>query len=136
MTIWKRRAKSCAKHSRVLRRRKVNDTMTTHEVFQSREGCPQRAERRSYVNRWSASWSRRGEDTAPCLHRHHYMALTLSSALLAITLLPIRAADVQGITESFHEVTLSSAVAGLINTEKSQEGDFVKEGDAVVELDK
>jgi RND family efflux transporter MFP subunit len=53
--------------------------------------------------------------------------------------LPLTAAEspsAPGITESFHEVTLSSAVAGLINTEKFQEGDFVKEGDAVVELDK
>jgi RND family efflux transporter MFP subunit len=45
-------------------------------------------------------------------------------------------AVVSGITESFREVTLSSSVAGLVTAANFKEGDWVKAGDAVVELDR
>jgi RND family efflux transporter MFP subunit len=51
-----------------------------------------------------------------------------------------RAADsaivVAGITESLLEVSLSSSVAGIITREPFREGDFVKSGAALVELDR
>ncbi len=41
-----------------------------------------------------------------------------------------------GITEPFLHVTLSTAVPGIITVQKFREGDFVKEGDVLLELDK
>jgi len=46
---------------------------------------------------------------------------------------PIMAA---GITEPVCDVTLSSSVAGIVSAWKFKEGDFVKEGQAIIELDK
>lgn len=43
---------------------------------------------------------------------------------------------VEGITEPFLDVTLSASVAGIITAEKFKEGDFVKEGDVILDLDK
>jgi len=50
-----------------------------------------------------------------------------------------RAADaksVSGITEPFMDVTLGASVAGIIHTEFFKEGDTVKKGDVILELDK
>ncbi len=41
-----------------------------------------------------------------------------------------------GITEAFRDVTLSTSVPGIITVQKFREGDFVKEGDIILELDK
>jgi RND family efflux transporter MFP subunit len=41
-----------------------------------------------------------------------------------------------GITEPVLDVTLSAPVAGIVITRKFAEGDFVKEGDVILELDK
>jgi len=41
-----------------------------------------------------------------------------------------------GITEPFLDVTLSTAVPGIVTTRKFREGDFVKDGDVILELDK
>jgi RND family efflux transporter MFP subunit len=41
-----------------------------------------------------------------------------------------------GITEPICDVTLSSSVAGIVSAWKFKEGDFVKEGQAIIELDK
>src|SRR5437660_4008088 len=41
-----------------------------------------------------------------------------------------------GITEPFLDVTMSASVAGIITAQKFREGDFVKEGDVILELDK
>lgn len=41
-----------------------------------------------------------------------------------------------GITEPFLDVTLSAPVSGIITAQKFREGDFVKEGDVLLELDK
>jgi len=60
-------------------------------------------------------------------------------ALLALQPLRGRASDspyVEGITEPFLDVTLSASVAGIITSEKFREGDAVKEGDVILELDK
>lgn len=42
----------------------------------------------------------------------------------------------EGITEPFMDVTLSASVAGIVWKEHFQEGDAVKKGDVIVELDK
>jgi RND family efflux transporter MFP subunit len=61
---------------------------------------------------------------------------------LAATLLfaaPSRAADpltINGITEPFLDVTLSVSVAGIISAENFKEGEPVKKGDVILELDK
>lgn len=41
-----------------------------------------------------------------------------------------------GITESFLDVTLSAPVSGIISRQRFQEGDKVKQGDVIIELDK
>jgi len=41
-----------------------------------------------------------------------------------------------GITEPFLDVRLSASVPGIITARKFKEGDFVKEGDVIIELDK
>jgi RND family efflux transporter MFP subunit len=43
---------------------------------------------------------------------------------------------VEGLTEPFLDVTLSASVPGIITVQKFQEGDAVKMGDAIIELDK
>lgn len=68
-------------------------------------------------------------------------AWALAGVLLAFGLAPrVMAADpvilLPGITESFLEVSLSSSVAGIIARQPFKEGDVVKAGDAVVELDR
>jgi RND family efflux transporter MFP subunit len=45
-------------------------------------------------------------------------------------------ATAAGITEPFLDVTLASPVAGILSVQKFREGDFVKEGDVLFELDK
>jgi membrane fusion protein (multidrug efflux system) len=44
--------------------------------------------------------------------------------------------SVSGITEPFMDVTLGASVAGIIHTESFKEGDAVKKGDVIIELDK
>ncbi|MGN6553941.1 MAG: efflux RND transporter periplasmic adaptor subunit [Verrucomicrobiota bacterium] len=44
--------------------------------------------------------------------------------------------SVSGITEPFMDVTLGASVAGIIRVEHFQEGDAVKKGDVLLELDK
>ncbi|MDB6041262.1 MAG: Membrane-fusion protein-like protein [Verrucomicrobiales bacterium] len=43
---------------------------------------------------------------------------------------------VSGITESINDVTLSSPAAGILSQRKFEEGQWVKAGDSIVELDK
>lgn len=45
-------------------------------------------------------------------------------------------ADIPGITEPFLDVTLSASVPGIIAERKFKEGEVVKEGDPIIELDK
>src|SRR5438105_9297340 len=61
-----------------------------------------------------------------------FLVLTLATLLLARA----HAADVSGITEPFLDVRLSASVPGIITARNFKEGDFVKEGDAIIELDK
>jgi RND family efflux transporter MFP subunit len=46
------------------------------------------------------------------------------------------AQDVNGLTEPFLDVTLSSPVSGIIRVEQYKEGDAVNKGDLILELDK
>jgi len=69
----------------------------------------------------------------------HFASRLLSIALLLGCLGSLNASDtpyVEGITEPFLDVTLSASVAGIITAEKFKEGDFVKEGDVILDLDK
>jgi RND family efflux transporter MFP subunit len=43
--------------------------------------------------------------------------------------------SINGITEPFLDVTLSASVAGIISAENFKEGDVVKKGDVILELD-
>lgn len=58
------------------------------------------------------------------------------SGLLACAAHAADAPSAAGITEPVLDVTLSAPVAGIVTTRKFAEGDFVKEGDVIVELDK
>ena len=51
-------------------------------------------------------------------------------------LLRLAAAEVAGITEPFLDVTVSSSVSGIIGKRHFQEGDFIQQGDTILELDK
>ena len=61
--------------------------------------------------------------------------LTLLATLMLATG-SLFAADIVGVVEPFLDVSLSAPVPGIITARKFKEGDFVKEGDAVIELDK
>src|SRR5438876_11316600 len=61
-------------------------------------------------------------------------------ALLLLSLcgppFPLNASDLsyaEGITEPFLDVTMSASVAGIITAQKFKEGDFVQEGDVILE---
>jgi RND family efflux transporter MFP subunit len=63
----------------------------------------------------------------------------LAAALFCLSLLTSRAAEsivISGITEPFMDVSLGASVAGIIRTEFFKEGDTVKKGDVILELDK
>lgn len=60
----------------------------------------------------------------------------LAAALLAGRTLFAAETSVSGITEPFMDVTLSSSVPGIIALEKFKEGDVVKAGDVILELDR
>jgi RND family efflux transporter MFP subunit len=64
----------------------------------------------------------------------------LLAAVCAVCFCPVaRAAEakfVSGITEPFLDVTLGASVAGIIHAEFFKEGDRVKKGDVILELDK
>ena len=70
-------------------------------------------------------------------------SLTESFCLFALILgwfaaLSAQAADpvqMDGITEPFHDVTLGLATAGIIHQQLFQEGDAVKKGDVILQLD-
>jgi len=65
--------------------------------------------------------------------------LIICISLLAALCLPARAAEtkkISGITEPFMDVNLGASVAGIIRTEFFKEGDAVKKGDVILELDK
>ena len=67
------------------------------------------------------------------------MRLLLLLPFIAAQPPELRASDLtyaEGVTEPFLDVTLSASVAGIITGQKFKEGDFVKEGDVILELDK
>ncbi|MEY2429403.1 MAG: rane fusion protein multidrug efflux system, partial [Verrucomicrobiota bacterium] len=73
----------------------------------------------------------------------HTLSLTLLILLAVICASgPVPAAPapdakaINGITEPFMDVTLGASVAGIVHTEFFKEGDVVKKGDVILELDK
>ena len=70
--------------------------------------------------------------------RRSFFVRLLAGAALLLAMAPSWAADFQnipGITEPFLDVTLNASVPGIISKRRFQEGDFVKAGDAIIELD-
>jgi RND family efflux transporter MFP subunit len=68
-----------------------------------------------------------------------YSQLILAVSLCAAAFFPARAAEpveISGITEPFMDVTLGFADAGIIHTQFFHEGDSIKKGDVILELDK
>ena len=61
----------------------------------------------------------------------------LASLALALTAASQAAdpAPLSGVSAPFYDVTLSAAVPGIIGARRMKEGDFVKEGDVIFELD-
>lgn len=59
-----------------------------------------------------------------------------AAALAAISLQAQTSNWVSGITEAIHDVTLSAPAAGIIGKRPLKEGDFVKAGEVILELDK
>jgi RND family efflux transporter MFP subunit len=70
------------------------------------------------------------------LNRKLIGALVLASVSLAANSLPAVGVVAHGITEPVCDVTLSASVSGIVNAWRFKEGDFVKEGEAIIELDK
>lgn len=65
----------------------------------------------------------------------HYLLIPL---MLAGLLAPLRGAEplqMDGLTEPFHDVTLGLATPGILHQQFFQEGDAVKQGDVILELD-
>ncbi len=63
----------------------------------------------------------------------------LAAVLLIAALHRTNAAEIAGatgITEPFHDVTISASVPGIITERKFKEGDAVKSGDVIIELDR
>jgi RND family efflux transporter MFP subunit len=55
--------------------------------------------------------------------------------MLALSGIASKAAEIAGITEPFHDVTMSAPVNGIIGARLVDEGDFVKKGQILIELD-
>lgn len=70
---------------------------------------------------------------SPKVFRHLFFA-----AIFAVAIFSARAEtiEVSGITEPFMDVTLGLADPGIIHTQFFKEGDAVKKGDVILELDK
>lgn len=70
--------------------------------------------------------------------KHLILAVALGLAGLIPVLVPeyAGAIEVSGITEPFMDVTLGLSDAGIIRTQFFKEGDLVKKGDVILELDK
>lgn len=66
--------------------------------------------------------------------KHFILAAALGVA--SLTPVPAGALEISGITEPFLDVTLGLSDAGIIHTQFFQEGDLVKKGDVILELDK
>src|ERR1051326_7158070 len=66
------------------------------------------------------------------------LTLALLAAIALLTAWPLRAQTVVtlGITEPILDATLGTPVAGIIGAGNLKEGDCVKKGDVVIELDK
>jgi len=86
----------------------------------------------------------RGKESRHLLSGNRWRVLNSgASTLLTIAALflisTVRAADSPsaiGITEPVLDVTLSAPVTGIVTTRRFAEGDFIKEGDVILELDK
>lgn len=72
----------------------------------------------------------------PFFTRQIFTPLVLGLLFLSPTIHAAEIKSVNGITEPFMDVTLGASVAGIIHTELFKEGDTVKKGDVILELDK
>jgi RND family efflux transporter MFP subunit len=81
----------------------------------------------------------RGEGFFRFLRTQNFL-LSLLLAICTLSFSPIahaaEPAPITGITEPFMDVTLGASVAGIIRQELFKEGDAVKKGDVILELDK
>jgi RND family efflux transporter MFP subunit len=67
------------------------------------------------------------------------VALKISAWFALLALWPAGAAEIKsvnGITEPFMDVELGASVAGIIHSESFKEGDTVKKGEVIIDLDK
>src|SRR5262245_58952901 len=138
--IARRRRNHCplkmAKHSRLKHPRRGRTTWTRRDkscarnwTLRNRAGCP----RRNNAMREDAISPNFCERPA---FKRFAVVLIFAVATFSQAGAAQPAAVVPGITESFLEVALSSSVAGIIVNQPHKEGDFVKGGDPVVELDR
>lgn len=69
------------------------------------------------------------------MFKRHYFAVALCVAGLVSTLRGAEAMQMDGITEPFHDVTLGLAAPGILHDQFFQEGDAVKKGEVILQLD-
>ncbi len=65
-----------------------------------------------------------------------YLMLAILMSLAGLAAAPAESLQVSGITEPFLDVTLGLGDAGIIDDQFFKEGDLVKKGDVILELDK
>jgi len=65
-----------------------------------------------------------------------YLMLAILLSLAGIAATPAESLQISGITEPFLDVTLGLGDAGIIDDQFFKEGDLVKKGDVILELDK
>ena len=70
-----------------------------------------------------------------CLAMQSKLVPTVLLLLLCSAPSLMRAAPATGITEAISDVTLSASVPGIVSAWKFKEGEFVKAGDTIIELD-
>jgi len=73
---------------------------------------------------------------SPGFTRQLVLAALCAGALAPGRSVAAEPVQIDGITEPFLDVTLGASVAGIIHTEFFKEGDAVKKGDVILELDK
>jgi RND family efflux transporter MFP subunit len=78
---------------------------------------------------------RREERRGPRLNCFAFCALLLVAGSPVLETFAQEAAWATGITEAVNDVTLSSPLAGIIAKRKFEEGQFVKAGESIIELD-
>ncbi len=70
------------------------------------------------------------------MSKFNLILLSILTSSLVLTAPAAESVSITGITEPFMDVTLGASVAGIIRNELFKEGDAVKKGDVILELDK